>query len=110
MGSPPVAESAIIHPTGDLSAAAVGARSRVLQFVVMQDTVTVGTDCRIGPHCVLNRDVVIGDRVSISGGVHFSAGVSVGNDVRIGPNCVIGGNVLMDRKRPFGKGLRSAQM
>jgi len=46
----------------------------------------IGGDCNICDGVFIENDVVIGDRVTVKGGVQLWDGLRVGNDVFIGPN------------------------
>lgn len=75
-----------IHPLADAQSKAIGAGTRVWQFVVVLPGARIGSDCNICSHCLIENDVVIGDRVTVKSGVQLWDGLRVGNDVFIGPN------------------------
>ena len=75
-----------IHPLSDVQSAAIGSGTRVWQFVVVLPGAQIGQDCNICSHCLIENDVVIGDRVTVKSGVQLWDGLRVGNDVFIGPN------------------------
>lgn len=75
-----------IHPLTDVQSAAVGAGTRIWQFVVVLPSAKIGQDCNICSHCLIENDVVIGDRVTVKSGVQLWDGLRVGDDVFIGPN------------------------
>ena len=75
-----------IHPTADVQSHSIGARPKILQFVVVLSGARIGSDVAICSHCLIESDVVIGDRVTIQSGVQLWNGVRLGNDVFIGPN------------------------
>lgn len=75
-----------IHPLADLQSAAIGAGTRIWQFVVVLPGAQIGQDCNICSHCLIENDVVVGDRVTVKSGVQLWDGLRVGNDVFIGPN------------------------
>jgi acetyltransferase-like isoleucine patch superfamily enzyme len=75
-----------LHPLADVQTNAVGARTRVSQFVVILPGARIGADCTISTHCLIENDVVIGDRVTVSSGVQLWDGLRVDDDVFIGPN------------------------
>jgi UDP-2-acetamido-3-amino-2,3-dideoxy-glucuronate N-acetyltransferase len=74
------------HPLADVQSSAIGAGTRVWQFVVILTGAKVGQDCNICSHCLIENDVVMGDRVTVKSGVQLWDGLRVGNDVFIGPN------------------------
>ena len=75
-----------IHPLSDVQSSAIGSGTRVWQFVVVLAGAQIGQDCNICSHCLIENDVVIGDRVTVKSGVQLWDGLRVGNDVFIGPN------------------------
>lgn len=75
-----------IHALADVQSQSIGAGSRLWQFVVMLPGAQLGKDCNICSHCLIESDVVIGDRVTVKSGVQLWDGLRVGNDVFIGPN------------------------
>lgn len=75
-----------IHPLADVQSGAIGAGTRVWQFVVILPQAKIGQDCNICSHCLVENDVVLGDRVTVKSGVQLWDGLRVGNDVFIGPN------------------------
>lgn len=90
----------LIHALSDVQATAIGAGTRIWQFVVVLPGAKIGEDCNICSHCLIENDVVIGDRVTVKSGVQLWDGLRVGDDVFIGPNVTFtndkypkGGNV-----------------
>lgn len=75
-----------IHPLSDVKSTKIGSGSRVWQFVVVLAGAQIGEDCNICAHCLIENDVVVGDRVTIKSGVQLWDGLRVGNGVFIGPN------------------------
>ncbi len=75
-----------VHSLSDVQSAAIGAGSKIWQFVVVLPAATIGHDCNICSHCLIENDVIVGDRVTIKSGVQLWDGLRVGNDVFIGPN------------------------
>ena len=75
-----------IHALADVQSAAIGAGTRVWQFVVVLAGARIGKDCNLCSHCLIENDVVIGDRVTVKNGVQLWDGLRVGDDVYIGPN------------------------
>jgi acetyltransferase-like isoleucine patch superfamily enzyme len=76
----------LIHPTADVQSAAIGAGTRIWQFVVVLPGAVIGADCNICSHCLVENDVVVGDRVTIKSGVQLWDGMRIGDDVFVGPN------------------------
>ncbi len=46
----------------------------------------IGSEGNICSHCLIENDVIIGDRVTIKSGVQLWDGIEIGHDVFIGPN------------------------
>lgn len=77
---------AFIHALADVQSTALGAGTRIWQFVVVLPHARIGRDCNICSHCLIENDVLIGDRVTVKSGVQLWDGLRVGDDVFIGPN------------------------
>lgn len=75
-----------IHELSDVQSGAIGAGTRVWQYVVILPGAQIGQDCNICSHSLIENDVVIGDRVTIKSGVQLWDGLRVADDVFIGPN------------------------
>jgi UDP-2-acetamido-3-amino-2,3-dideoxy-glucuronate N-acetyltransferase len=76
----------MIHPSSDVQSTHIGAGSRIWQFVVVLPGAKIGTDCNICSHCLIENDVIVGDRVTVKSGVQLWDGIRIENDVFIGPN------------------------
>lgn len=76
----------MIHPLADVKASSVGDGTSIWQFVVVLPGAIIGKDCNINALCLIDDDVVIGDRVTIKSGVQLWSGLRVEDDVFIGPN------------------------
>jgi len=75
-----------IHPLSDVQSSAIGPGTRLWQFVVVLPGARIGQDCNICSHCLIENDVVIGDRVTVKSGVQVWDGLRIEDDVFIGPN------------------------
>lgn len=75
-----------IHPSAEVQTTAIGSGTRIWQYVVVLPGARVGADCNICSHCLIENDVVIGDRVTVKSGVQLWNGLSISDDVDIGPN------------------------
>jgi len=75
-----------IHSLADVQSTAIGAGTRIWQFVVVLPGAQIGQDGNICSHCLIENDVVVGDRVTVKSGVQLWDGLRVGDDVFIGPN------------------------
>ena len=76
----------VIHPTADVQSGAIGVGTRVWQYVVVLPKAVIGRDCNICSHCLIENDVIVGDRVTVKSGVQLWDGLRIGDDVFIGPN------------------------
>lgn len=75
-----------VHPLADVQAKHIGDNSRIWQFVVVLPEARIGADANICSHCLVENDVIVGDRVTVKSGVQLWDGLRVGDDVFIGPN------------------------
>lgn len=75
-----------IHPLADVQSENIGAATRIWQFVVVLPGAKIGQNCNICSHCMIENDVVIGDRVTVKSGVQLWDGLRISDDVFIGPN------------------------
>ena len=75
-----------IHALSDVQSSAIGSGTRIWQFVVVLPGARIGQECNICSHCLIENDVVVGDRVTVKSGVQLWDGLRVENDVFIGPN------------------------
>lgn len=75
-----------IHALADVQSNMVGAGTRVWQFVVVFAGAQIGLDCNICSNCLIESDVIIGNRVTVKSGVQLWDGLRVADDVFIGPN------------------------
>ena len=78
--------SYFIHPLADCQTTSIGENSRVWQFVVILPEARIGAEANICSHCLIENDVIIGDRVTVKSGVQLWDGLRIGDDVFIGPN------------------------
>lgn len=76
----------MIHALADVATFKIGMNTRIWQFVVVLDGATIGSDCNICSHVMIEGYVVIGDRVTVKSGVQIWDGMRIGHDVFIGPN------------------------
>jgi UDP-2-acetamido-3-amino-2,3-dideoxy-glucuronate N-acetyltransferase len=75
-----------VHPLADVQAEQIGAGTTVWQFCVVLRGAQIGRDCNINALCLIEGDVILGDRVTVKSGVQLWDGVRVEDDVFIGPN------------------------
>jgi UDP-2-acetamido-3-amino-2,3-dideoxy-glucuronate N-acetyltransferase len=75
-----------IHSLADVQCQDIGDGTRIWQFVVILSGAKIGADANICSHCLIENDVIIGDRVTIKSGVQLWDGVRLEDDVFVGPN------------------------
>lgn len=81
-----MAHSIYIHPSADVQSNNIGENTRIWQFVVVLANAKIGKDVNICSHCLIENNVIIGDRVTIKSGVQLWDGIQIEDDVFIGPN------------------------
>ena len=74
------------HHLADVHSSDIGPGTRIWQFVVVLAGARIGRDVNICSHCLVESDVVVGDRVTVKSGVQLWDGLRVADDVFIGPN------------------------
>ncbi len=79
-------DSYFLHDQGICESAAVGPGTRIWAFAHVLPGAVIGADCNICDHVFIENDVVLGDRVTVKGGVHLWDGLQAEDDVFIGPN------------------------
>jgi UDP-2-acetamido-3-amino-2,3-dideoxy-glucuronate N-acetyltransferase len=82
----PMSNPAFIHETADVKSSSIGDGTRVWQYVVVLPEARIGSDVNLCSHCLVENDVVIGDRVTIKSGVYLWDGIRIEDDAFIGPN------------------------
>ena len=78
----------IIHPSADVADCIIGEGTNIWQFVVILKGASIGKECNICAHSLIEGDVVIGDRVTIKSGVFVWNGITIEDDVFCGPSMV----------------------
>jgi UDP-3-O-[3-hydroxymyristoyl] glucosamine N-acyltransferase len=81
--------SVYVHPQGICESRNVGPGTRVWAFAHVLPGASVGEDCNICDHVLIENVVRIGDRVTIKSGVQLWDGVCLENDVFVGPNATL---------------------
>jgi len=76
----------MIHELAEVKTDKIGLRTRVWQFSVIYEGATIGDDCNICAHTLIESDVIIGNKVTIKSGVFLWDGIRLGNSVFVGPN------------------------
>jgi UDP-2-acetamido-3-amino-2,3-dideoxy-glucuronate N-acetyltransferase len=74
-----------IHPKSDVAECTIGEGTKVWQFVVILKGATIGKDCNLCAHTLIEGGGVIGDRVTLKSGVFIWDGVTIKDDVFVGP-------------------------
>lgn len=82
----PNKKAPFVHPSGLCESTKVGAGTRIWAFAHVLPGATIGTDCNICDHVLIENDVVVGDRVTVKSGVQLWDGVHLEDDVFVGPN------------------------
>lgn len=90
----------LIHPMADVQTAAVGAGTQIWQYTVVLPGARIGRDCNLNAHCLVENDVVIGDRVTLKCGVFLWDGMTVEDDVFIGPNATFTNDKFPRSRKP----------
>ncbi|MET0383710.1 MAG: acyltransferase, partial [Burkholderiaceae bacterium] len=91
---------AFIHASSDVQAEEVGAGTRIWQFCVVLPGARIGRDCNVNAQCLIENDVVVGDRVTVKPGVQLWDGLRVEDDVFIGPNVTFTNDKYPRSRRP----------
>ena len=75
-----------IHPQALVDeGVSVGAGTNIWAFSHILSGASIGVDCNICDHTLIEGKVIIGDRVTLKSGVYLWDGLVVENDVFIGP-------------------------
>lgn len=88
-----------IHPKSDVAPCTLGQGTAVWQFVVILEGATIGENCNICAHSLIEGGAVIGDRVTIKSGVFVWDGVTLGNDVFVGPGVTFTNDIYPRSKK-----------
>ena len=96
-----------IHPTSDVQSKNIGDETRIWQYVVIFPMAKIGRDCNICAHCLIENDVLIGDRVTVKSGVQLWDGIEIENNVFIGPNATFTNDPFPRSKRHLNKTKRT---
>ncbi|MEE1953905.1 acyltransferase [Aeromonas sp. 75A] len=89
-----------IHPLSDVKSNNIGEGTRIWQFAVVLKEATIGRNCNICAHTLIENDVVLGDNVTVKSGVYIWDGTTIGNNVFIGP-CATFTNDKMPRSKVY---------
>ncbi len=75
-----------VHPTADVQSTHIGDSTRIWQYSVVLPGAKIGAEVNVCSHCLIENDVVVGDRVTIKSGIQLWDGLRIGDDVFLGPN------------------------
>lgn len=89
-----------IHPLSDVQTNKIGEGTRIWQFAVIFDGATIGDNCNICAHTLIESKVIIGDDVTIKSGVYIWDGTTIEDKVFIGP-CVSFTNDKFPRSKEY---------
>ena len=95
------------HGSSEVLSKNIGTGTRVWQYVVILPNAIIGEDCNICAHCLIENDVVVGDRVTIKSGVQLWDGLRINNDVFIGPNATFANDIYPRSKIKPGQFLQT---
>ena len=76
----------MIHKLADVQSIRIGKTTSIWQFCVVLPGALIGEGCNICANCLVENDVVVGDRVTVKCGVQLWDGMRIEDDVFIGPN------------------------
>lgn len=79
-------DEVFVHDQGLCESTEVGPRTRIWAFAHVLSGAKVGADCNICDGVFVEGGSVIGDRVTVKGGVQLWTGVELEDDVFVGPN------------------------
>jgi acetyltransferase-like isoleucine patch superfamily enzyme len=75
-----------IHSLADVQSTQIGEGTTIWQFCVVLKGATIGSNCNLNAHVLIENDVTIGNNVTIKPGVQVWDGISLEDDVFVGPN------------------------
>lgn len=88
------------HPQAIVDSSSIGAGTRVWAFARVLAKARIGRGCNICEHVLVENDVVIGDRVTVSNGVQIWDGITLEDDVFVGANATFTNDVSPKSHRP----------
>lgn len=90
----------MIHTLSDCQAK-IPESTRIWQYCVVLPGAKIGEDCNICSHCLIENDVVVGNRVTVKSGVQLWDGVTLEDDVFVGANVTFTNDKYPRSKQPF---------
>jgi len=88
------------HPLSDVQTKKIWENTRIWQYVVVLPGATIGKEVNICANCLIENDVLIGDRVTIKSGVQVWDGLRIEDDVFVGPNATFANDHFPRSKNP----------
>lgn len=79
-------DNVFIHPKSDVQSSQIGLGTRIWQYVVILPGASIGSNCNICSHSLIENDVQVGNRVTVKSGVQLWDGIRISDGVFIGPN------------------------
>ena len=95
-----VVNRAYIHPLADVKSKQIGEKTKVWQYSIIFPKATIGENCNICAHTLIENDVVIGNNVTVKSGVYVWDGITLEDNVFIGP-CVAFTNDKKPRSKQY---------
>ncbi len=90
----------MIHPLSDVQSINIGEGTRIWQYSVVLKGATIGDNCNICAHTLVESDVLVGNNVTVKSGVYLWDGLTVEDNVFIGP-CVAFTNDKTPRSKQY---------
>jgi acetyltransferase-like isoleucine patch superfamily enzyme len=97
----------LVDQHADVKTSQIGANTRIWQYVVILPGASIGAECNICSHCLIENDVTIGNRVTVKSGVQLWDGITVEDDVFIGPNATFANDKFPRSKHHLGQPVRT---
>ncbi len=89
-----------IHELSDVQTDSIGVGTRIWQYVVILKGASIGRNCNICAHTLIESEVVIGDDVTVKSGVYIWDGITLSDNVFVGP-CVTFANDKEPRSKVY---------
>lgn len=89
-----------IHPLSDVQSIKIGQKTKIWQYSVILSGASIGRNCNICAHTLIENNVVVGNNVTIKSGVYIWDGITLEDDVFIGP-CVVFTNDKKPRSKQY---------
>lgn len=89
----------MVHSLADVQTIDIGIGTSIWQFCVVLEGATIGHNCNICAHVLIENDVIIGNNVTVKSGVQLWDGVRLEDNVFIGPNVTFTNDLFPRSKR-----------